>query len=983
MVMVPGTDGTALFMIQDSRCPEAGPTSTIEVVGWLYIHHERMTIHMVQCRMVYAFTAAPDAKQGGSFLAEDLCFVNGGLRAFRRPRPNFSPAEMLSVFTREVFGPGWRFSIGMNERKIKSLHKTLRRHCSGLCVLAPSVFQHVARRTLPRGQVPVAQLVQGYCSDLTRIDLGSLQQELQQNIPRDTPWPKAIDAAVNLCSSKITEHIEFDTLACRLLLNSLYSSTPSTFSGAMDILFADGIITEQFHQCVCGIREELDRIVDQSRDTLFKFFGLRTLCSSYLLQDASHSIVERPQYMFMRVAVHIHGGENLAAIKATYDLMSLQRYIHATPTLFNAGTKCGQLSSCFLMHMNDSIDSIFGNLAHCGQISKFAGGIGIGISSVRANGAKITTTNGSCNGIIPMLRVYNAAARYVNQAGKRNGSFAVYLEPWHADIESFLALRKNYGNEEERCRDLFTAVWMPDLFMERVQNDELWSLMTPDVSKGLEKVWGDDFRRLYARYEAEGRFVRQVPAKQIWLKILESQIETGMPYILYKDAVNAKTNQQHLGTIQCGNLCAEIVEYTSNTEISVCNLCSMGLPSFVVAGEGCHPDSHAGTSTSAPPFFDHAALHKAVKVATRNLNKVVDCNFYPVMEARTSNMRHRPVGVGVQGLADVFALLSLPFESDEARELNRHIFETMYHAALEASVELAQEEGPHESFPGSPMSRGVLQFDMWGVKQHSGMYDWEDLRAKIVKHGVRNSLLIALMPTASTSQILGFNEQFEPFMSNMYNRKTLAGEFIIINRYLQTRLQQLGLWDLHMKERIIAANGSIQGIPEIPTHVKEVFKTVWEIKQKAILDMAAERGPYICQTQSMNLFLSEPDFSKLNSMHFYGWKAGLKTGVYYVRSRPVVSAQKFTVAPKAAVVGTAACASGTTGVELLPAVCEDELVEVPLSDGEDASAGAGAGAAAPSPIRSPAAVLPRGGISIAMQEACHASSADQCILCSA
>lgn len=797
-------------------------------------------------------------------------------------------------------------------------------------------------------QTPVKELVEAYCQDLGCIDLPGLQQELTLNIPEDTPWCKAMDAAVNLCSSKITDHAEYDKLACRLLIASLYHSTPDTFSGAMDVLFRDGIITQQYYQAVCGIRDKLDRIIDQSRDSALKFFGLRTLCSSYLLQDVSHALVERPQYLFMRVAVHIHGGEDLAAIKATYDLMSQGRYIHATPTLFNAGTKCGQLSSCFLMHVNDSIDSIFGQLGNCGQISKFAGGIGIGVSSVRANGAKIVTTNGSCNGIIPMLRVYNAAARYVNQAGKRNGSFAVYLEPWHADIESFLALRKNYGNEEERCRDLFTAVWMPDLFMQRVQKDELWSLMTPDVSKGLEKVWGEDFCRLYTRYESEGKFMRQVPAKQIWLKILESQIETGMPYILYKDAVNAKTNQQHLGTIQCGNLCAEIVEYTSNSEISVCNLCSMGLPSFVVEG---HHSSVAqgqpGSSKTMPSYFDHAALHAAVKIATRNLNKVIDCNFYPVKEARTSNMRHRPIGVGVQGLADVFAMLDLPFECEEARDLNRNIFETMYHAAVEASVELAQEQGYHESFPGSPMSRGIMQFDMWGVKKHSGMYDWEELRAKVVKYGVRNSLLIALMPTASTSQILGFNEQFEPFMSNMYTRKTLAGEFIVINRYLQNHLQALGLWDLRMKEQIIAANGSIREIPDIPDTVKDVFKTVWEIKQKAILDMAADRGPYVCQTQSMNLFLAEPDFSKLNSMHFYGWQAGLKTGVYYVRSRPVVQAQKFTVAPKQ----LSACPA-------TPAATKQ--AGQPSADKEDAST-------------TGASTL----------DACRAGGADGCLLCGA
>jgi ribonucleoside-diphosphate reductase alpha subunit len=623
--------------------------------------------------------------------------------------------------------------------------------------------------------------------------------------------------------------------------------------------------------------ERLNAAIVYDRDFEYDFFGFKTLERSYLLKTGG-KVVERPQHMLMRVALGIHMSDIDAAIE-TYTLMSEKWFTHASPTMFNAGTPTPQMSSCFLLSMvDDSIEGIYGTLKRCALISKSAGGVGLSASNIRASGSYIRGTNGTSNGLIPMLRVYNNTARFVSQGGgKRQGSFAVYLEPWHGDIMDFLELKKNHGKEEARARDLFYALWIPDLFMKRVEANAEWSLMCPNECPGLVESWGEDFEKLYLGYEAEGKARKTIKAQDLWFAILDAQIETGTPYLLYKDAANRKSNQQNLGTIRCSNLCTEIIEYSSAEEVAVCNLASIALPRFVIDGA-----------------FNHQKLYEITYTVTVNLNRVIDNNHYPIPEARTSNMRHRPVGLGVQGLADAFIHLKLPFDSDGARALNRDIFETIYFAALSASCDLAAKEGHYESYPGSPMSKGILQQDMWGVKA-SPRWDWDALRAKIKQHGVRNSLLVAPMPTASTAQILGNNECFEPYTSNLYSRRVLSGEFAVVNKHLLNDLMARGLWTAEIRNQIIAHNGSVQNIPEIPSDLKDLYRTCWEIKQRALIDMAADRGAFIDQSQSFNVFVTDPNYGKLSSMHFYGWKKGLKTGMYYLRTKAAADAIKFTV----------------------------------------------------------------------------------------
>jgi ribonucleoside-diphosphate reductase alpha subunit len=694
--------------------------------------------------------------------------------------------------------------------------------------------------------------------------------------------------AAEIAAAMTTRHPDFAKLAARLAVSNLHKVTSKSFSNTMKRLYQyvdpktgqnAPLISKETWKVIKEHAAELDEAILYDRDFSYDYFGYKTLERSYLMKVDGKTI-ERPQHLIMRVAVGIHGNDIPAAIE-TYNLMSEKWFTHATPTLFNAGTPKPQLSSCFLLTMkDDSIDGIYDTLKQCAKISQSAGGIGLSIHNVRAKGSYIKGTGGTSNGIVPMLRNFDMTARYVDQGGgKRKGSFAVYLEPWHADIFDFLDLKKNHGKEEMRARDLFYAIWIPDLFMQRVENNEMWSLMCPNECPGLADVYGDDFERLYTKYESEGKFRKQVKAQDIWFEILEAQIETGTPYILYKDAANKKSNQKNLGTIKSSNLCTEIIEYTAPDEVAVCNLASIALPKFV----------------TEDGRFDHDKLHEITKVATRNLNKVIDINYYPVEEARKSNMRHRPIGLGVQGLADAFIMLRMPFDSEEARGLNRDIFETIYFAAMEASMEEAKKYGPYETFKGSPVSKGIFQFDMWGVTPSSNRWNWEKLKQEVKQHGVRNSLLVAPMPTASTSQILGNNECFEPYTSNCYTRRTLSGEFIMANKHLMKDLIALGLWNETMRQKLIATNGSVQPIAEIPQNIKDIYKTVWEISQKAIIDMSADRGAYICQSQSLNIHLTDPNFGKLTSMHFYAWKKGLKTGMYYLRSTAAADAIKFTL----------------------------------------------------------------------------------------
>lgn len=692
--------------------------------------------------------------------------------------------------------------------------------------------------------------------------------------------------AAEIAATLTTRHPDYTLLASRIAISNLQKNTNKSFSRTIEELYLyvdpktekpSSLISEEVYSIVKKHHELLDATIIYDRDFGYDYFGFKTLERSYLLKMRG-KVVERPQQMLMRVAIGIHK-EDIASAIETYHYMSERWFTHATPTLFNAGTPNPQMSSCFLLQtQSDSIDGIFDTLKACAKISQAAGGIGVSIHNVRATGSYIRGTGGTSNGILPMLRVYNDTARYIDQGGgKRKGSFAIYLEPWHADIHAFLDLRKNTGKEEMRTRDLFTALWIPDLFMQRVEENGSWSLFCPNEAPGLDNCWGDDFEKLYTLYEKEGRARKVIKAQELWFKILDSQIETGTPYMVYKDACNRKSNQQHLGTIKCSNLCAEIIEYTSPDEIAVCNLASIALPRFIEKG-----------------VFNHQKLFEIAQAITKNLNRIIDGNSYPVPEAKRSNMLHRPIGIGVQGLADTFILLKLPFESEEALQLNKEIFETIYFGAMTASKDLAKEQGPYESYQGSPLSKGVFQYDMWGIEP-SPRWNWQALKEEVARYGARNSLLTALMPTASTSQILGNNECFEPYTQNLYTRRVLSGEFVIVNKYLMKDLVRLGLWNSEMKQRIFSANGSIQKIEGIPDSIKQLYKTVWEIKQKTLIDMAAVRGPYICQTQSLNLFMENPSFSKLSSMHFYAWKQGLKTGMYYLRTKAASEAIKFTV----------------------------------------------------------------------------------------
>ena len=726
------------------------------------------------------------------------------------------------------------------------------------------------------------------------VNPDALAQQVLSQIFDGVKTSELDELTAQLAASLSTLHPDYGTLAARISISNHHKNTTASFSEVMIRLSSQkmpqtGDTTSFIHPELLAIVKshgpEIDSKIHYDRDYLFDYFGFKTLERSYLLKDTSMVIQERPQHMWMRVALALWS-DDLDRAFETYDLLSQKFLTHATPTLFNAGTPRQQLSSCFLLAMaEDSIKGIYKTLGDCAAISKFAGGIGLHLHNVRARGSLIKGTNGQSNGLVPMLRVFNNTARYVDQGGgKRNGSFAMYLEPWHADVEDFLKMKLNTGSEEDRARDLFYALWIPDLFMERVEADGDWSLFCPNEAPGLSDVWGDEFKELYERYEREGRARKVVKAQKLWFQTLDSQMETGTPYLLYKDAANRKSNQQNVGTIKSSNLCTEIIEYSSPEETAVCNLASLALPSFVMNG-----------------VFDFTKLREVTRTAIRNLNRVIDINFYPTPETERSNMRHRPVGLGVQGLADVFALLGLAWEQEEAAKLNQLIFEHMYYAAVEASSELAKVEGSYETFEGSPASKGKLQPDLWSVTpitEKDGSLNWSNLRESVKTHGLRNSLLIAPMPTASTSQILGFNECFEPFTSNLYTRRTLAGEFIVINRYLLADLMKEGLWSEEMKQQIVARNGSVQDIPGISEELQLRYKTSWEMKQKVLIDMAAARGAFICQSQSLNLFVADPAYSKLTSMHFYAWKQGLKTGCYYLRTKAPVTAQKFTVDPR-------------------------------------------------------------------------------------
>jgi ribonucleoside-diphosphate reductase alpha chain len=692
--------------------------------------------------------------------------------------------------------------------------------------------------------------------------------------------------AAEQCASMTVLHPDYAQLASRIVVSNLHKSTEKSFSNTMKALheYIDpktgenaSLIANDVIKIIQDNAERLDSYIIYDRDFGYDFFGVKTLERSYLLKIKGE-VAERPQHMLMRVSIGIHKDDIESALK-TYDLMSERWFTHATPTLFNAGTPKPQMSSCFLLTtQDDSISGIYDTLKQCAQISQSAGGIGLSVHNVRATGSYIKGTNGASNGIVPMLKVFNDTARYVDQGGgKRKGSFAIYLEPWHADIFDFLDLKKNHGKEENRARDLFYAMWIPDLFMERVKANGEWTLMCPNECPGLADVHSAEFETLYHKYESEGKGRKAIKAQDLWFKILESQIETGTPYMLYKDAANSKSPQQNLGTIKSSNLCTEIMEYTAKDEVAVCNLASLALPKYVVDGK-----------------FDHEKLFEVTYQATLNLNRIIDNNFYPVPEAEKSNMRHRPIGLGVQGLADALILMRHPFDSPQAKELNRDIFETMYYASMTASKDLAIKDGAYETFEGSPTSRGEFQFDLWGIKP-SNRWEWDVLKEEVKKHGVRNSLLMAPMPTASTAQILGNNEAFEPYTSNIYTRRTLSGEFVVVNKHLLRDLVNLGIWNDSLKNKLIAGNGSVQNINEIPDNLKDLYKTSWEISQKVIIDMAADRGAFIDQSQSLNIFMENANFAKLTSMHFYGWEKGLKTGMYYLRTKAARDAIKFTV----------------------------------------------------------------------------------------
>lgn len=696
--------------------------------------------------------------------------------------------------------------------------------------------------------------------------------------------------AAETAATMTTHHPDYAILAARIAVSNLHKQTRKSFSAVVRDLYEyvnpkndthSPMVSKDLHDVVQAHAQELDSAIVYERDFNYNYFGFKTLERSYLLR-LDGLIAERPQHMIMRVAVGIHGND-ITKVLESYHLMSQKYFTHGSPTLYNAGTPKPQMSSCFLVNMkDDSIDGIYDTLKSCALISKSAGGIGLSVHNIRATGSYIAGTNGTSNGIIPMLRVYNNTARYVDQGGnKRPGAFAIYLEPWHADVFDFLDLRKNHGKEEVRARDLFLALWISDLFMQRVKDNGDWTLMCPNECPGLDEVWGDEFKELYEKYERNGRGKKTIKAQKLWYAILEAQTETGNPFMLYKDACNGKSNQQNLGTIKSSNLCTEIVEYSAPDETAVCNLASISLPAFVLTEED-------------GMYYDFSKLHEITKVVTKNLNSIIDRNYYPVPEAKRSNMRNRPIAIGVQGLADTFMALRLPFDSQLAKKLNKQIFETIYHAAVEASIELAQEYGPYESYEGSPASQGLLQYDLWDVKP-TDLWDWSDLKQNLKKHGLRNSLLVAPMPTASTSQILGNNECFEPYTSNIYSRRVLAGEFQVVNPYLLKDLVDMGLWNETMKNRLISTNGSVQEIPNIPQELKDLYKTVWEISQKTIIDMAADRSPFIDQSQSLNIHIRDPTMGKLTSMHFYGWQKGLKTGMYYLRTQAASAPIQFTV----------------------------------------------------------------------------------------
>jgi len=725
-----------------------------------------------------------------------------------------------------------------------------------------------------------------YGLDDNFIEATAITMKVIQGLYAGVTTVELDNLAAEIAATMTTKHPDYAILAARIVISNLHKETKKVFSEVITDLYnmrshdrPTPMISEEHYKIIMANADRLNSAIVSNRDFNYQYFGFKTLERSYLLK-IDGKVVERPQHMLMRVSVGIHGDDIDSAIE-TYNMMSEKLFTHASPTLFNAATPRPQLSSCFLLTMSgDSIEDIYDTLKRCALISKSAGGIGLNVHCIRATGSYIAGTNGTSNGLVPMLRVYNNTARYVDQGGnKRPGAFAMYLEPWHADIFAFLDLRKNHGKEEQRARDLFYALWIPDLFMKRVKEFGMWSLMCPHECPGLADCWGEEFEKLYTKYESEGKFRKQVKAQEVWSAIVESQIETGTPYMLYKDACNRKSNQQNLGTIKCSNLCTEIVEYSSADEVAVCNLASIAVNQFVDAQK---------------KIFDFNRLKEVTKVVTKNLNKIINVNYYPVPEARKSNMRHRPIGIGVQGLADAFILMRHPFESEEAQLLNKQIFETIYYGALEASCELAEKVGAYETYEGSPVSKGILQYDMWNVTP-TDLHDWAALKAKIAKHGVRNSLLLAPMPTASTAQILGNNEGIEAYTSNIYSRRVLSGEFQVVNQHLLRDLTELDLWDDEMKNKLIASNGSIQGIEEIPEDIKNLYKTVWEISQKTVLKMAADRGAFIDQSQSLNVHVAEPNFAKLSSMHFYGWQAGLKTGMYYLRTKAAASAIQFTV----------------------------------------------------------------------------------------
>ena len=753
---------------------------------------------------------------------------------------------------------------------------------------------YVVKRDGRREQVQFDKItarVKKLCYSLhENVDPVSVAMRVIEGVYDGVTTSELDNLAAEVAATNAVNHPDYAQLASRIAVSNLHKTTKKSFTEVMRDLhtYKDpvtgenaSLVADDVMEIIEANSEELDSAIIYDRDFSYDYFGFKTLERSYLLK-LDGEVAERPQQMLMRVSVGIHKDDIESAIK-TYNLMSEGWFTHATPTLFNAGTPKPQMSSCFLLTMQeDSISGIYDTLKQCAKISQNAGGIGLAIHDIRATGSYIRGTNGTSNGIVPMLRVFNDTARYVDQGGgKRKGSFAVYIEPWHADVFDFLDLKKNHGKEEQRARDLFYALWTPDLFMKRVEEDGDWTLMCPNECPGLTDSWGEEFEALYEKYEAEGKGRKTIKAQELWFKIVENQIETGVPYMLYKDAANSKSNQQNLGTIRSSNLCTEIIEYTSKDEVAVCNLASIALPKFVTEEGG----------------FDHDKLFEVTYQVTKNLNRVIDRNYYPIPEARNSNMRHRPVGLGVQGLADAFIMMRYPFDSEEARQLNKDVFETIYYAACCASKDMAIEEGPYESFKGSPASKGQLQFDMWGVTP-SDRWEWDILKEEIMDKGMRNSLLVAPMPTASTAQILGNNECFEPYTSNIYTRRTLSGEFIVVNNHLLRDLTKLGLWDADMKNQLIAANGSIQNIPNIPENLKQLYRTAWEISQRAILDMAADRGAYICQSQSLNVFMENANAPKLTSMHFHAWRSGLKTGMYYLRTKAATDAIKFTVDKK-------------------------------------------------------------------------------------